>query len=110
MPLPEPAAEECLAPSDQSTMRRLGERVPPLSLAYDFSRTRELLREFPKKPAYSSNAYGRGGTVGRGRGVGVALGAGGVGVALGVGVGLGAQGLTGQVKISIDANMAPPAS
>jgi hypothetical protein len=49
--------------------------------------------------------------VGRGRGVGVALGAGvAVAVAVGVGVGLGPQGLVGQLKISIEAIIARPAS
>ena len=92
-----------------------------------FLETRELLREFPKKAAYSSKAYGRGAGVGRGRGVGAGLGVGvclgvevavgvgdadavavavGVAVAVAVGVGEGdPQGLTGQLKISIEAIM-----
>lgn len=58
-----------------------------------FLGTRELLREFPKKAAYSSEAYGRGG-VGRGVGetVGVALTLGvAVTVAVAVGDGLAAH-------------------
>jgi ApbE superfamily uncharacterized protein (UPF0280 family) len=77
-----------------------------------------------RKLHVSPEAYGRGGTVGGGRGVGVVLGVGdaiGVGVAVAVavavadaaavavavavGVGEGPQGLTGQLKISIDAMM-----
>ena len=101
--------------------------------ARGFSGTRELLRESPKKAPYSSKAYGRGAGVGRGRGVGAGLGVGvclGVDVAVGVGdavgvavavavaVGVGegdAQGLTGQLKISVEArdprfSSMPPAS
>jgi hypothetical protein len=102
--------------------------------------TRELLREFPKKAAFQLQPYGRGAGVGRGRGVGVHLSPHGVGdgvmvavavglavgepdtvavavaVAVGVGdAGLGVgeadpHGLTGQLKISIEAMMASPAS
>lgn len=74
-----------------------------------------IAREFPLKFP-STYRYGRGAGVGRGRGVGVVLGAGvavGVGVAVAVavavavGVGEGdAQGLTGQVKLNIEATMA----
>jgi len=74
-----------------------------------------LFREFPHK-VFLTWRQGRGCGVGRGRGVGVCLGVGlggGVGVALGVGVGVGvgaAQGLTGQLKISIEAIMTRPLS
>ena len=54
----------------------------------------------------SPKRYGRGTGVGRGRGEGVDLGA---AVAVGVGVGEGdAQGLTGQVKISIESKTVIP--
>src|SRR5215831_15689085 len=87
-------------------------------LANCFASSRRKLHVRPE-------AYGRGGRVGRGRGVAVLLGVGdaiavavavavavgvadaaAVAVAVAVGVGEGPQGLTGQLKISIDAMMA----
>ena len=59
-----------------------------------------------------SQRHGRGGGVGRGLGVGTSLGVGvGLTVAVGVAVGVGeadAQGLTGQVKISIESKTVTP--
>src|SRR4030095_5518346 len=58
----------------------------------------------PKETCVRPRAYGRGAGVGRGRGVGVALPPGvAVAVAVGVGVGLGPHGLTGQLKICVEA-------
>jgi len=62
-----------------------------------------------------SHGVGRGCGVGRGRGVGVGLGVGvavgvAVGVTVGVGVGVGPQGLTGQLKISIESKTVTPSA
>ena len=88
---------------------------------------RELANRFasPRRNLQvSREAYGRGAGVGRGRGVGACLGVGvglavavgvadavavGVAVAVAVGVGEGdAQGLTGQLKISIESKRVTP--
>ena len=65
-----------------------------------------------RKLRIAPNAYGRGAGVGRGRGVGAGLGVGVcLGVAVAVGVGEGdAQGLTGQLKISVVASFVTPSS
>lgn len=90
-----------------------------------------MLREFPKKAAYSSEAYGRGAGVGRGRGVGCSLGVGlglavavgvadavavavavgvAVAVAVAVAVGVGVGEACGQSKISIDDSGVTPST
>ena len=90
--------------------------------------TGELLSPVPVYVPKTAIIYGRGGGVGRGRGVGAGLGVGvglgvdvavavgvavtvAVAVAVAVGVGEGdPQGLTGQLKISIEAIIVTPSS